>query len=181
MGLYSRIDRGSLPEEIVVPLALSGGFATEVVTYIDYTPAFEAACEAFDEVANDLVPVDTGYLQSTIYSMCDSQSASFYADAEYAQYVEYGTYKMDAQPYFRPAIEAAKGAFMEVAQELVEYAQQDVMFEVGSFNMESGSIDALLGLVELVFSIIIMVLIQEFINTITGGDGSVGGGDIIIT
>lgn len=180
MGLYSRITKGSLPEEIVIPLSLSHGFSTELVVEIDYTPAFEAACEVFDEIANDLVPVDTGYLQSTIYSEFDSQSAEFYADAEYAQYVEYGTYKMDAQPYFRPAVEAAKEEFLAVAEEIIEMAEDDAMFEVGSFNMQSEAIDSLLDIVVMIFEIIVMVLIQEFINTITGGYEA-GGGDIIIT
>jgi HK97 gp10 family phage protein len=59
------------------------------------------------DVAQQLVPVDTGFLQSSIYyQMIDQGTVEVGAEAEYASYVEFGTYKMAPQPYLRPAIES---------------------------------------------------------------------------
>lgn len=58
--------------------------------------------------ARALAPVDTGYLRSSIRSVSveRAKSAEVVVDAPYAAYVEYGTYKMAAQPYLTPAFEA---------------------------------------------------------------------------
>ena len=80
---------------------------TEVVVEIDYSDAFAAFADTFYSIATDLVPIDTGYLFSTISSSSDDWSITAEADADYAQYVEYGTWKMDAQPYFAPALNQA--------------------------------------------------------------------------
>lgn len=54
------------------------------------------------------VPVDTGYLKSknsfkvTKYF---TQKLTLVNDCEYAGFVEFGTYKMRAQPFIRPAME----------------------------------------------------------------------------
>ena len=54
-------------------------------------------------LASQDAPVDTGYLRSSI----SGDSDEVQAEAEYAQYVEYGTWKMDSQPYFEFAVEQA--------------------------------------------------------------------------
>ena len=54
-------------------------------------------------LARQDAPVDTGYLRSSI----SGDSDVVQAEAEYAQYVEYGTWKMDSQPYFESAVEQA--------------------------------------------------------------------------
>lgn len=77
----------------------------------DYGPGCSTFVSTFMSSAQGSCPVDTGYLCSTIsantdgHSFCDCQ-----ATAEYAQYVEYGTWKMGAQAYFTPALEAAIAA-----------------------------------------------------------------------
>ena len=63
-----------------------------------------------DEVvaeAKRLVPVDSGYLKSTITSrsLTAGKEAEVFVGAPYAGYVEYGTYKMAAQPFLNPAFE----------------------------------------------------------------------------
>jgi HK97 gp10 family phage protein len=59
------------------------------------------------DVAKELVPVDTGFLQSSIYhQMIDQGTVEVGAEAEYASYVEMGTYKSSPQPYLRPAIDS---------------------------------------------------------------------------
>lgn len=64
---------------------------------------------AFD-LARRLVPVDTGYLKSTIRTEADAEEGRLIADADYAGYVEFGTSRMAAQPYLRPAAELVKTA-----------------------------------------------------------------------
>ena len=63
--------------------------------------------------AISLVPVDTGRLKGSIavkdlgpYNF--ELRAGYTNDVDYAQYVEYGTSKMKAQPFLRPAIAYAK-------------------------------------------------------------------------
>jgi HK97 gp10 family phage protein len=71
----------------------------------------EVAEEAAD-IARDLVPVRSGYLQSTIgvtevYRRGDIISIGVGASAYYARFVEEGTSRMAGQPFIRPAVEAA--------------------------------------------------------------------------
>ena len=64
-----------------------------------------------DKIAVDArarAPVATGYLRSSIKSVSTAagKSADVRADASYAAFVEYGTYKMAAQPFLYPAFQA---------------------------------------------------------------------------
>jgi HK97 gp10 family phage protein len=55
--------------------------------------------------------VDTGALQSTIRVEVDGESVNLVAGddgVDYQAHVEFGTIKMAAQPYMRPAIDAKK-------------------------------------------------------------------------
>jgi len=57
--------------------------------------------------AESICPVRTGYLKSTIhFTMLESLNYEFGADADYASYVEMGTWKIAARPFIRPAFEA---------------------------------------------------------------------------
>lgn len=143
MGLQAHISAEGFPQEVSVSLHLSGGFATTVSVPVDYSPALEAAQEAFMEVATALVPVDTGYLKSSIHAKIAGLDLEMFADAEYAGYVEYGTWKMMAQPYFEPAISAAGAAFSAAAQLCLQQAYEEISEIVAGFNMSDGSIDAL--------------------------------------
>ena len=54
-----------------------------------------------------IVPVRTGYLRSTIFAeILDNFTIIFGATAHYAAFVEYGTVKMAARPFIRPAIDS---------------------------------------------------------------------------
>lgn len=55
--------------------------------------------------AKSVVPVDTGFLKSTLGVEVSGQVVKIVALAGYAAFVELGTYKMAAQPYLRPAYE----------------------------------------------------------------------------
>ena len=56
--------------------------------------------------AKRLCPVDTGRLRASINTIKPRKLVrSIGTSVEYAPYVEFGTYKMRAQPYLRPALE----------------------------------------------------------------------------
>jgi HK97 gp10 family phage protein len=56
--------------------------------------------------AERLVPVRTGYLQSSIYAKSQGWRVEVGAEAAYASAVEFGTSNMRAQPYLNPAVQA---------------------------------------------------------------------------
>jgi len=57
--------------------------------------------------AKQRAPVDTGFLRSAIEAeMIGPQEATVTSYASYSVYQEFGTYKMSAQPYMIPAVEA---------------------------------------------------------------------------
>ena len=72
-----------------------------------------------EEMAKRLCPVDTGRLSSSIGFHVISQTQVMVATGinhttdpvNYAAYVEFGTHNQAAQPYMRPAVEAAKTEF----------------------------------------------------------------------
>lgn len=106
---------------------------------IDYSEALDEFCSVFDDVSTDLCPVDTGYLRSTLSSDHDGElTAECWADAEYAQYQEYGTWCMGAQPYFEPAINDAMGQATPIFQEKLEEALQEEQEELEKMMEDSG-------------------------------------------
>lgn len=95
---------------------------------VDYSEAAEVFKAVFLDVARELVPVRTGYLKSTIAAEIGEASigeVTVEASAEYAQYVEFGTYRQMAQPYFVPAIEAALEEWGLAAQEAYDEALEE--------------------------------------------------------
>lgn len=81
---------------------------------IDYSEGCETFVSTFLEVALAEVPVRTGYLKSTIEGSSTDDSCTCETDCDYAQYVEFGTERMAAQPYFQPALEAALEAAIPI-------------------------------------------------------------------
>lgn len=72
--------------------------------------------------AQQIVPVDTGYLKSTISIDVEGLGFDLGPTAEYGEYVELGTSRMNAEPYLSPAydeylphLESALGAIGEQA------------------------------------------------------------------
>lgn len=117
MGLYARIT----PEDL--------GFEREIIedsldlsVPVEYEEAMEIAAEIFITEAQKLVPIDTGYLCSTIDAGVEDDAVYFEATAEYAQYVEYGTWCQKAQPYFAPALEIAVGEYIQQCREAYDAA-----------------------------------------------------------
>lgn len=62
--------------------------------------------EAVKTDAERLVPVRTGYLQSTIYAKSQDWQVDVGAEATYAAAIEFGTIYAKAQPFLNPAVEA---------------------------------------------------------------------------
>ena len=148
---------------------------------VDYSEAAEIFKTVFLDVARELVPVRTGYLKSTIAAQIGEASigeVTAEASAEYAQYVEFGTYRQMPQPYFIPAIEAAleewglaaQKAYEEALEEAqaayeAEQAQQQSQ-EAGGAPVGGGLLGglALLGLL-LIFTIFIEGIKSMFNDT----------------
>jgi HK97 gp10 family phage protein len=76
---------------------------------LEFTPQdLQAGALVIIDRAQQLVPVDTGFLYNSAFVQVGSEDVLFGFNAEYASYVEFGTYKMAAQPYLRPAIDDAE-------------------------------------------------------------------------
>ena len=73
----------------------------------NYSEGSQVFVRTFLLVSHSLVPVDTGYLESTLTADCDDTHCYAETNCEYAQYPEYGTWCQAAQPYFEPALEEA--------------------------------------------------------------------------
>ena len=61
-------------------------------------------------ISRGIVPVRTGFLRDSIFAdVVESDLAlSLGATADYSSHVEFGTYRMRAQPYLRPALDASQ-------------------------------------------------------------------------
>lgn len=135
MGLYAEFS----PDDFGFPSDFSSSTDYgDVYVEVDYSEALEAAVDVFMDEATSRVPVDTGYLRSTISASSDGGSASFSADAEYAQYPEFGTWCQAEQPYFRPALQDAIDTFVDYAQEAINEAQDEYNDEMDVLRAEAG-------------------------------------------
>lgn len=63
------------------------------------------AAETIADIARKLAPVRTGNLRSKIRARHYANTSNVEAAAPYSGFVEFGTYKMAAQPYLRPAVD----------------------------------------------------------------------------
>jgi hypothetical protein len=72
----------------------------------------DLALNAGVESAQRLVPIDTGELHDGIHiiEQTDTNGSYGVTDVEHAEPVEFGTSKMQAQPYLRPSIDAMEAA-----------------------------------------------------------------------
>ena len=71
---------------------------------VDMAAIFKSAGEAVADEARAMCPVDTGRLKSSIAVSADGGGAQITANTDYAAYVEFGTWKMAAQPFLVPAL-----------------------------------------------------------------------------
>jgi HK97 gp10 family phage protein len=87
------------------------GSALARVAEVGLDEVINEAMEAGVEMAQHLVPVDTGELHDgiEIIEFASGGRGSYgVTDVEHAEHVEFGTEKMAAQPYLRPSIDALK-------------------------------------------------------------------------
>ncbi len=97
-------------------------------------PALQAQVNAYlvrwaaevEALARKLVPVRTGYLQSTIYAIVKEWLANVGAEATYAYFVEKGTRYMAAQPYIYPAVQAYLPQLEQVILAAIDAAKAEV-------------------------------------------------------
>jgi HK97 gp10 family phage protein len=72
-------------------------------------------------------PVLTGHLRSTIHKVILSDLAAVVmAEAEYAAYVEYGTSRMQAQPFLEPAFRNSERIFAQLYVQRMQEAWQKI-------------------------------------------------------
>ncbi len=72
----------------------------------------ELGLDVVTEMQN-LVPVDTGALQDSIgYDVSTEGVLNFVAEEDYAGFVEYGTTRMEPQPYFNPPLDKLRSMGM---------------------------------------------------------------------
>lgn len=159
MGLYVKFDVGDYglvteTEAIVADLL-------PVNINMDWAPACKAFVKTFLEEANKLVPVDTGYLRSTIKAGTDGYRCWAEASADYAEYVEYGTWCMEAQPYFEPALEKAMQVFWEVVEDIQDKEKAKLVDEV-SFELE----DMLASAMEFILFMLILIVLMAIVEII---------------
>ncbi len=63
-------------------------------------------------------PVDTGNLRSSLNFSVSEDEAEIGTPVEYAPYIEYGTSRMAAQPYLRPALDENIGKLVKLASDI---------------------------------------------------------------
>ena len=175
MGLYCKINLESdwgLPNR-----------TPELGLPIDYTEAINVFSDTFMRVSQEMVPVDTGFLKSSLRSFGDGMTIEAEATADYAQYVEYGTWCCPAQPYFNPAVDSANDAAFGVAKQIydraiaqeAEMVKQQYIAEAQSRVAAAGramGADALIGGIFPMLAMMIigsiMTLFNEFFSDIFG-------------
>ena len=79
-------------------------------------PNMDALGKLIVAKAVELVPVDTGKLRDSIgYTFRhDTSTLQIHADMDYAIFVEMGTRRTRAQPYLRPALDAAPALWTQI-------------------------------------------------------------------
>ena len=153
----------------------------------DYSEGCQVFAITFLEVARQLVPVDTGYLRSTLKAGGYDTYCYAETDCEYAQYPEFGTWCQAEQPYFRPALEQA----IMAAKPYWDRAQQDALIEEEMlieaeedeeeddfYSTKSSSIGGIgfIGLGWFLLAMFFIAVIIVSIEAIMGKDFSYNGG-----
>lgn len=151
------------------------GFLTEtpMLGYpVDYSEGLQIFCDTFMDEATAYCPVDTGYLRSTLTAENDGFTwAECYTDCEYAEYQEYGTWCMRAQPYFTPAIQMALDAalpvWIEAWNEAMEEEKEELkhMQEEAEAAAEEAENNAAMmrGILAIIY-LLLVALIQAILN-----------------
>lgn len=81
--------------------------------------AVSKAVTDVEAYAKGVVPVDTGNLRASIQGESSGLQGRVNVGADYGIYVEFGTYKMAAQPYLTPAAEFVRPSFEAAMGQIV--------------------------------------------------------------
>ena len=157
MGLYAEF----APEDLGYKLEFHND-QYGIVVEVDYSEALQECSDTFLQIATTIVPVDTGFLQSTLNSESDDFSVFFEASAEYAEFVEYGTWKQEPQPYFRPALEGALQIFIALADQAQADAKEE--FDSQVENESGGTIISYNASLNFAAVIYFLLLYPIFVN-----------------
>lgn len=88
-----------------------------------FEEGMQDACHLVEASAVEKAPVDTGYLKNSISNKVTRTGAVVdgwvYATAEYAPYIELGTYKMEAQPFLYPALTENQSSIRAIFSEVL--------------------------------------------------------------
>lgn len=77
------------------------------------------SCKVVEADAKAMCPVDTGGLRKSITSEVSGTTGVVGTNKEYAMYVEFGTYKMAAQPYLVPALKGNEEKVLQIIKNKV--------------------------------------------------------------
>lgn len=152
---------------------VSVGLPTTTSIYhrdIDYSDAVREAVDEFMDAATSDVPVDTGTLQASISCETEYMGFTAYADTNYAEYVEYGTYKMEAQPYFEDNLESVAEELhancVQIWQDAEKEDQQQYQAEIQARMEEAQRAGAGGSLIEMVLSSMLIGLLNGLLSII---------------
>jgi HK97 gp10 family phage protein len=104
------------------------GFADDIPV-----DALLAGAQVVYDRSQELCPVDTGFLKKSGFVQVQGDDVQIGYDADYASYVEFGTSKMEAQPFLRPAIDGNEEEILQaVGSKIVDFMQESLNGVPGS-------------------------------------------------
>ena len=126
MGLYAEFNT----YDFGYPVELGYGITA------DYSAGCHAFVDTFVSEARGMVPVRTGNLMASITGVDGGNGGMLYTDCEYAQYVEYGTWRNPAQPYFESALDSALNVASAIWDRELQSGLDHVMAEAHMEGVE---------------------------------------------
>lgn len=101
--------------------------ATAGATIEAATSAMKTTTGQVQAQAKQIAPKRTGYMANNILvepvkKTTASVTGTVNAKADYSSFVEFGTYKMSAEPFIRPAVSAAQSFFIRTTMDKLKEA-----------------------------------------------------------
>lgn len=96
--------------------------ATAEITIEAATSAMKITTGQVQATAKQVAPKRTGYMANNISvepvkKTATSVTGTVNAKADYSSFVEFGTYKMAAEPFIRPAVNASQSLFVKTTMD----------------------------------------------------------------
>lgn len=101
--------------------------ATAGATIEAASSAMKVTTGQVQATAKQVAPKRTGFMANNISvepvnKTATSVTGAVNAKADYSSFVEFGTYKMSAQPFIRPAVSAAQSLFIKTTMDKLKEA-----------------------------------------------------------